>query len=74
MTEMFDIYAIFPPLDFKESAEFNKNKDWKDISGFTQPFADIFRVQKRPTLYCDFRTGCAITQQSLQGFIALGLV
>ena len=33
----------------------------------------MFRVQKWPTLYCDFRTGCAITQQSLQGFIALGL-
>ena len=27
MTQMFDIFVIFTHLDFRESAEFNKNKD-----------------------------------------------
>ena len=27
MLEMSDIFVIFPPLDFREIAEFNKNKD-----------------------------------------------
>ena len=32
MTQMFDIFVIFTHHDFRESAEFNKNKDQKDIN------------------------------------------
>ena len=28
MSQMFDIFVIFTSLDFRESAEFNKNKGW----------------------------------------------
>ena len=74
LSEMFDIFLTFPPLDFKESAEFNKNKDQKDIKWFTKPFADIFRVQKWRTSYIGtFIQGAAIAQ-SLQGFIWWALV
>ena len=67
------IFITFLPLDFKESAEFNKNKDQKDINWFTKPFAGIFRVQKRWTSFIEtFVQGAAIAQ-SLQGFIWWGL-
>ena len=71
---MFDIFVTFPPLDFKENAEFNKNKHQKDINWFTKPFADIFRVQKWWASYiATFVQGAAVAQ-SLQGFIGLALV
>ena len=70
---MFDIFVIFTSLDFRESAEFNKNKDWYDLNWFTKHFADIFRVQKWQTTYiATFVQGAAIVK-SLQGFIGWGL-
>ena len=70
---IFDIFVTFPPLDFRESAEFNKNKDQKDINWFTKHFAHIFWVQKLWTSYiATFVQGAAIAQ-SLQGFIGLAL-
>ena len=60
---------LFPPLDFKENAEFNINKYHKDINSSTKPFADIFRVQKWRTFHIEtFLQGGAIAK-SLQGFI-----
>ena len=64
---------IFLPLDFRESAEFNKNQDQKDINWFTKHFANIFRFQKLWTSYiATFVQGATIAQR-LQGFIRLAL-
>ena len=73
ISEMFDNFAIFPILDFWESAKFNKNKDWQGINWFTKHFADIFRVQKWPTFYIETIVQGAAMAQSLQGFIRSAL-
>ena len=73
ISKKFDNFATLPILDFRESAEFNKNKDWYDINWFTKHFADIFRVQKWSTFYIETFVQGATIAQSLQGFIGLGL-
>ena len=73
ISKKFDNFATLPILDFRESAEFNKNKDWYDINWFTKHFADIFRVQKWSTFYIETFVQGATIAQSLQGFIGSGL-
>ena len=74
ISKFFDNFATLLILDFRESAEFNKNKDWYDINWFTKHFADIFRVQKWSTFYIETFVQGATIAQSLQGFIGLGWV